>query len=119
MSFIAYRPAHRMQRLTAVPACRAMLALAIACLALVLPVAGGRALAQPAVPTQPSAVPAAPSTPTGTARATSVNGSLLLTDDGEGPAFLVYENFRTLMTWNRSTYFALTAGLLMDSLGDG
>lgn len=48
-----------------------------------------------------------------------VNGSLLLTDDGEGPAFLVYENFRTLMTWNRSTYFALTAGLLMDSLGDG
>ena len=67
MSLIVHDPARRMQRLTAVPAGRAMLAFAIACLTLILPVTGSRALAQAAPPAQTS----------GTARATSVNGSLL------------------------------------------
>jgi membrane-bound lytic murein transglycosylase B len=31
----------------------------------------------------------------------------------------VYENFRALMAWNRSTYFGAAVGLLADSLGDG
>ena len=39
-------------------------------------------------------------------------------DDGGGADFLVYQNFRTLMVWNRSTYFALSVGLLADALGD-
>ena len=36
-----------------------------------------------------------------------------------GPSFLVYRNFRTLMVWNRSTYFALSVGLLSDLIEDG
>lgn len=44
----------------------------------------------------------------------ALNASLLHTDDGEGPAYLVYDNFRVLMIWNRSTYFALTVSELSD-----
>ncbi|MGI9450471.1 MAG: lytic murein transglycosylase [Geminicoccaceae bacterium] len=44
----------------------------------------------------------------------ALDASLLHTDDGEGPAYLVYDNFRVLMDWNRSTYFALTVGELAD-----
>ena len=36
----------------------------------------------------------------------------------QGDSFLVYDNFRTLMVWNRSTYFALSVGLLSDLLED-
>jgi membrane-bound lytic murein transglycosylase B len=36
---------------------------------------------------------------------------------GAGPAFLVYDNFRTLMKWNRSIFFALAAGHLADRIG--
>jgi len=36
---------------------------------------------------------------------------------GVGPAFLVYDNFRTLMKWNRSIFFALAAGHLADRIG--
>lgn len=46
--------------------------------------------------------------------AVPVEASLLHTDDGDGPAYLVYGNFRVLMIWNRSTYFALTVGELSD-----
>jgi len=34
-----------------------------------------------------------------------------------GPAFLVTDNFRLLMQWNRSTFFALAAGQLADRIG--
>ena len=44
----------------------------------------------------------------------ALNASLLQTDNGEGPAYLVYDNFRVLMVWNRSTYFALTVSELSD-----
>ena len=76
MSLTVHDPARRMQRLTAVPAGRAMLAFAIACLTLVLPATGSRAFAQ-AAPQAPAAPAAPPAQTTGTARATSVNGSLL------------------------------------------
>ncbi|MEL6962638.1 MAG: lytic murein transglycosylase [Pseudomonadota bacterium] len=46
--------------------------------------------------------------------AVALNASLLHTDDGAGPAYLVYDNFRVLMIWNRSTYFALTVSELSD-----
>ena len=46
--------------------------------------------------------------------AVALNASLLRTDDGEGPSYLVYDNFRVLMVWNRSTYFALTVSELSD-----
>jgi membrane-bound lytic murein transglycosylase B len=42
--------------------------------------------------------------------------SLLLPDGPEGPAFLVFDNFRVLMRWNRSTSFALTIGQLADRI---
>jgi membrane-bound lytic murein transglycosylase B len=48
-----------------------------------------------------------------------LKASLVRPDKSAGPAFLVYENFRTLMVWNRSTYFALSVGLLADELRQG
>lgn len=41
------------------------------------------------------------------------------TNDGvtvQGPTYLVYDNFRVFMKWNRSTFFALAAGTLADRL---
>ncbi len=35
---------------------------------------------------------------------------------GDGPPYLVYDNFRALMTWNRSVFFAVAAGTLADRL---
>ncbi|WP_366656336.1 lytic murein transglycosylase [Fodinicurvata sp. EGI_FJ10296] len=47
----------------------------------------------------------------------SVEASLLLPEGVSGPAFLVYENFRVILRWNRSTYFATSVGLLSDRIG--
>lgn len=46
----------------------------------------------------------------------AVDASLLHMD---GPTYLVYPNFRTIMVWNRSTYFALCVGLLSDLIESG
>ena len=43
------------------------------------------------------------------------DAGLLVMDGGRGGAFLVYHNFDVLMRWNRSTYFALSVGLLSDN----
>lgn len=43
--------------------------------------------------------------------------SVVLAEGTKGPAFLVYDNFRTVMKWNRSTFFALAAGHLADRIG--
>ena len=51
--------------------------------------------------------------------AVALDAALLQMDDGEGPAYLVYQNFRVLMAWNRSTYFALTVGELADLISLG
>ncbi|MDW7709139.1 MAG: lytic murein transglycosylase [Deferrisomatales bacterium] len=38
--------------------------------------------------------------------------------DGPGtPAYLVYDNFRTLMRWNRSQFFGIAVGTLADRIG--
>ena len=43
----------------------------------------------------------------------------IVTPDGEGgPAFLVYDNFRVLLKWNRSIYFALAVGHLADRIAE-
>ncbi len=47
----------------------------------------------------------------------SMNGSIILPDETLSPAFLVYHNFRVIMKWNRSIYFATTVGLLADAIG--
>jgi peptidoglycan lytic transglycosylase B len=49
----------------------------------------------------------------------ALDASLLRTDGGQGPAYLVYQNFRVLMAWNRSTYFGLTVGQLADLVSHG
>jgi membrane-bound lytic murein transglycosylase B len=43
--------------------------------------------------------------------------SLVLPDGG--PALLVYDNFRAIMKWNKSTFFAAAVGTLADSFGAG
>jgi membrane-bound lytic murein transglycosylase B len=48
----------------------------------------------------------------------AIKASLLAMDEGAGPSFLVYDNFRVFMVWNRSTYFALSVGLLSDAIGE-
>jgi membrane-bound lytic murein transglycosylase B len=48
-----------------------------------------------------------------------LKASLLLLDGTGGRSFLVYDNFRALLRWNRSTYFATSVGLLADALDGG
>jgi membrane-bound lytic murein transglycosylase B len=48
--------------------------------------------------------------------AVAIEASLLRMDDGSGPSYLVYDNFRVLMRWNRSTYFATSVGLLANAI---
>ncbi|MCK6417454.1 MAG: lytic murein transglycosylase [Alphaproteobacteria bacterium] len=44
----------------------------------------------------------------------TIKASLLQPDGPQGPSYLAYDNFRVIMHWNKSTYFALTVGLLSD-----
>jgi peptidoglycan lytic transglycosylase B len=48
-----------------------------------------------------------------------IEASLVLPDGGTGPALLVYDNFRAIMRWNRSTFFAAAVGYLADSVAHG
>ena len=48
-----------------------------------------------------------------------IDASLVLPDGPNGPALLVYDNFRAIMKWNKSTFFAGAVGLLADSFGAG
>lgn len=41
-------------------------------------------------------------------------GSIVLPSGAQGPAFLTYQNFRTTMVWNRSTFYAISVGHLAD-----
>ncbi len=43
--------------------------------------------------------------------------SLIMPDGKDGPAFLVYRNYRTIMAWNRSHHFAISVGMLSDRIG--
>jgi membrane-bound lytic murein transglycosylase B len=43
-----------------------------------------------------------------------LEASLVQPDGPGGPSFLVYENYRVIMQWNRSTYFATAVGQLAD-----
>ena len=48
--------------------------------------------------------------------ASQITGSILLPAGHRGPAFLVYENFRNIMKWNRSVLYAIAVGHLADRL---
>lgn len=41
---------------------------------------------------------------------------IILPDDIQGRAFMVYDNFRTIMQWNRSYYFAISIGRMADAI---
>ena len=45
--------------------------------------------------------------------------SLVMPEGASGPALLVYANFRAIMKWNPSTYFAVSVGYLSDSIARG
>ncbi|ARJ43469.1 lytic murein transglycosylase [Pantoea alhagi] len=47
---------------------------------------------------------------------TGQRGWIILPDDVGGRAFLVYDNFRTIMRWNRSYYFAISIGKMADAV---
>lgn len=44
------------------------------------------------------------------------NAWIIVPDDLQGRAFLVFNNFNVLMHWNRSYYFALSVSMLADSI---
>ena len=46
----------------------------------------------------------------------ALDASIVLPDGGEGAAYMVYQNFRTTLKWNRSIYFALSVGILADGM---
>lgn len=50
--------------------------------------------------------------------ALDMSASLVQPGGPAGRAFLVYDNFRVLMQWNRSTYFGIAVGQLADALAD-
>jgi len=45
--------------------------------------------------------------------------ALVLPAGAAGPAFLVYDNFRVILKWNRSIYYALAVGHLSDRIVGG
>ena len=45
-----------------------------------------------------------------------VKASVILPMGHEGPAFLVYRNFQAILNWNNSILYALSVGILADSL---
>ena len=51
--------------------------------------------------------------------AVDIKASLLQPEGQAGRSFLVYENFRALLKWNRANSFALAVGMLADQLGGG
>lgn len=46
-----------------------------------------------------------------------LEASLIMPEGPGGPAYLVYDNFRALLTWNKSHAFAVAVGTLSDRLG--
>ena len=47
---------------------------------------------------------------------TKQRARIILPDNVGGRAFMVYENFRTIMRWNRSYYFAISIGKMADAV---
>jgi len=44
----------------------------------------------------------------------AMQASVIVPAGANGPAFLAYDNFRTTMVWNRSTFYAISVGHLAD-----
>ena len=48
--------------------------------------------------------------------ARQLSASIVQPDGAGTPAYIVYDNFKTTLKWNRSTYFALAVGHLADAM---
>lgn len=49
---------------------------------------------------------------------TPIEASLIQIQAPDGPYFLVYDNYRTIMDWNKSNFFATAVGQLADRIGN-
>jgi len=47
----------------------------------------------------------------------ALKASIVLVDGPGSPSYLVYDNFRTTLKWNRSTYYAVAVGTLAEKIG--
>ncbi|MFJ1228469.1 lytic murein transglycosylase [Yersinia proxima] len=54
--------------------------------------------------------------PKGSVANSDLRAWVIVPDDVQGRAFLVYDNFRTIMHWNRSYYFAISIGMMADGI---
>ncbi len=48
-----------------------------------------------------------------------LRASIVLPGCADGPAYVVYDNYRAILKWNRSDYFAVSVGYLADLIGSG
>ena len=48
-----------------------------------------------------------------------INASLIMPDGKNGRIYLVYQNFHTLMKWNRSSYFGVSVSYLSQRIRQG
>jgi membrane-bound lytic murein transglycosylase B len=46
-----------------------------------------------------------------------LKASIVYTEGAGSSAYMVYNNYRTILKWNRSTYFAVAVGTLADKIG--
>jgi len=51
--------------------------------------------------------------------AVDLDGSVILPAGFNGPAFMVYKNYRTVLVWNRSIFYAIAVGHLADRINGG
>ncbi len=51
--------------------------------------------------------------------ARDLKASIVMPGGDGGPAYVVYENYRSILKWNRSDYFAVSVGYLADLIGSG
>ncbi|MBC8268278.1 MAG: lytic murein transglycosylase [Rhodospirillaceae bacterium] len=49
--------------------------------------------------------------------ARDLNASIVYTEGPGSAAYMIYNNYRTILKWNRSTYFAVAVGTLADRIG--
>ncbi|QZO15527.1 lytic murein transglycosylase [Pseudoalteromonas piscicida] len=47
----------------------------------------------------------------------NITAALVMPDDANGRMYLAYDNYKALMNWNRSYYFASSVGYLSDRIG--
>ena len=48
-----------------------------------------------------------------------IDGAIIVPAGHDGPAFLAYQNFKVIMGWNRSEYYAISVGHLADRIAGG